>query len=586
MPAGTAGVITQKIMSEQSDALNKIAREKGIAVDGPAPALPGLENDADRPDLPQVKLPRAGRQLRQFAREIGAIVGANGLFRRETTPVTIDPESGRIEDMNAQRLRTYVEDQLVTFEEQYTKKTGLTIIPETMGVDEARGVLECDAFRYPLRKLQRVNFVRLPVMRADGRIELLPKGYDPESGILTKKDCLDYATDWDAERAVLFLKDFFGEFPTVNERALAAHVCAMVAIYGAALMPVGAKRLNFAYRANRPRSGKGLMLQSALVGPCGPFIQIQALADSKEEFRKLLDTEALNGSSYIVFDEVENRLKNRTLNAFLTATIWTGRLMNSQKKFAVPQSSIVFIAGNNIDLSADLAGRFLLVDLYVAEADPQSRPIKHVIDEVYLARDEVRADLLSAMWALVSAWDKAKRTEPDSVYRGFESFSKIYGGIVQNAGFGNPMQSTAAEVDPDYADMLAIVERLAEAVERRAEYEFHQLIDVCRELHAFEWHLEGKMVKCKKAVPTIDADGNEDHEDTVEVDSERFELTPSKKSWFGKLFGDQYGGTKFTLSDGRRVQFGRRGSNRQRRFTIEVLGSDDQAETPIDAESN
>lgn len=561
-------------MSEQSDALNKKAREKGIAVDGPTPALPGLENDADRPDLPMVKLPRGGRQLRYFAKEIGSIIGANGLFRRETVPVTIDPETGRIEDMTAQRLRSYVEDQLVCYEEQFTKKSGVTMIPETMGVDEARGCLECDAFRYPLRKLQRVNAVRLPVMRADGRIELLPKGYDSESQILTMKDCIDYPDDWDIERAKLFFDNFLSEVPFTNPRSKAVHIAATLAVFGASLLPIGAKRLNFAYRANRPRSGKGLFLQSAIVGPCGPFVTIQAISDSKEEFRKILDTEVLNGSPYIVFDEVENRLKNRTLNAFITATVWGGRLMNSQKKFSAPQSSIVFIAGNNIDLSSDLTGRFLLVDLYVAEADAQSRVIKHVIDEVYLSRDEVRSDLLAASWAFMRAWDKASRPAPDSVYRGFETFSNIFGGMTQHAGFGNPLESTAAEVDPDYADMLAVVERLADGVERRAEYEFHQLIDVCRELNAFEWHLEGKMVKAKTKEASIDINGEEIE---VDVESERFELTAAKKSWFGKLFSDQYGGTKFTLGDGRRVQFGRHGTNRQRRYTIEVLGPDDQA---------
>lgn len=559
-------------MSEQSDALNNLARKKGLSIDGPAPALPGLENEADRPDLPHVRLPRGGKQLRQFAKEIGAVVGANGLFRRESTPVTIDPESGRIEDMNAQRLRSYVEDQLVTFEEVYMKKTGMAAIPETMAVDEARGCLECDAFRLPLRKLHRVNSVRLPVMRADGRIELLPKGYDEESGILTMKDCLEYDTTWELDRARRFYDDFLSEVPFKNPRSKSVHLCAALAIFGAALLPKGSKRLNFCYRANQERSGKGLFLQSAIVGPCGPFIEIQAISDSKEEFRKVLDTEALNGSVYLVLDEVENRLRNRTLNAFLTATKWSGRLMNSQKKFAVQQQAIVFITGNNIELSGDLAGRFLLVDLYVSEADPQKRVINHVIDEEYLARDAVRADFLSANWGILSAWLKAGRPEPSSVYRGFETFSKLFGGMIEHAGYGNPLESTAAEVDPDFADMSAVVARLSEGVTKRAEFEFRDIIDVCRELNAFEWHMEGKTKTVKVKVGRDEEFGDNEYEER-----EQFDLTAKNNSWFGKLFSEKYGGSKFTLADGRRVQFGRQGKNRQRRYTIQVLDSESEA---------
>jgi hypothetical protein len=150
-----------------------------LPIDTPSPALPGLEEEAGRPDLPWVQLPRDGVQLRGFSQKIGAIVGANGLFRRELVPVTIDPESGRIEDMDAERFQTYVENQLVPFSQfSAGKRVGLVRQPESMKVGEARACLRSDAFRYPLRRLQRVNQVRLPVIRKDGRMELLPKGYD------------------------------------------------------------------------------------------------------------------------------------------------------------------------------------------------------------------------------------------------------------------------------------------------------------------------------------------------------------------------------------------------------------------------
>jgi hypothetical protein len=193
-----------------------------------------------------------------------------------------------------------------------------------------------------------------------------------------------------------------------------------------------------------------------------------------------------------------------------------------------------------------------------------------VIDEVYLARDDVRADLLAATWAIVREWDKGGRKVPSSVYRGFETFSKIYGGMIEFAGYGTPMASTAGEINQDYADMLAIMERLAAGVTKRAEYEFHDLIEICRELNAFEWHLEGKVMKTKTKVGTDVLLGDQWEE------QERFELTQGKKSWFGKLFSKTYGGSEWTLSDGRRVQFGKRGDNRQRRYTIQLLDTDGQ----------
>ena len=42
----------------------------------------------------------------------------------------------------------------------------------------------------------------------------------------------------------------------------------------------------------------------------------------------------------------------------------------------------------------------------------------------------------------------------------------MFGGVVEAAGFANPLTSTAEEVDPDYADMKAVVELLAREAKR------------------------------------------------------------------------------------------------------------------------
>ena len=58
-------------MSEQADALNRLMRERGI-----------IHDDPDAP-LPFVALPTGGVQILEFARNVGSIIGKNGVFRRE-----------------------------------------------------------------------------------------------------------------------------------------------------------------------------------------------------------------------------------------------------------------------------------------------------------------------------------------------------------------------------------------------------------------------------------------------------------------------------------------------------------------------
>lgn len=126
-------------MSDQSDAFNRLAIERGIITAPPA-------------ELPKIPLPRNGVLISDFARQVGKVVGANGLFRRDSTPVTINPENGRIEAMGADRLRSYVESHLQPVIDRAGWK-----MPASMTRTEAKGVLTADEFRYPLRKLRRVH---------------------------------------------------------------------------------------------------------------------------------------------------------------------------------------------------------------------------------------------------------------------------------------------------------------------------------------------------------------------------------------------------------------------------------------------
>ncbi|PAW76833.1 MAG: hypothetical protein B9S32_13930 [Verrucomicrobia bacterium Tous-C9LFEB] len=498
--------------------------------------------------------------------------------------MTVNRETGRVEEMDPYRFRSYVEDHMVCFVKKWKdEESGKDkYLVKTMGVDIARSTLASDVFRYQQRRLQRVNQVRLPVMRKDGRIELLPEGYDEESETLTVKSGIDYNEEMTLEEAKAIIDDLLKEFPfgdwkadneenraanTVGQsRSKAVSVAAMLSVFGAGLQSLTARRLNFIYTANSVGSGKTLLGQVAIVPVIGSS-NVQVIPDSKEEFRKVLDTEALNASPVIFFDEVDGFVKYPMLNAFMTAPIWTGRLMNSQKKFTAPKVSTVFLAGNNLDTSPDIARRSLRANLYVEEANVQDREIKKVIDDEYLARPDVRKQILSALWAMVKSWDQKRRPAPPRVQRGYEPWSFIFGGIVYHAGFGDALEQPSQEEagDPEIADMNALVAALASAnIEKgtnHGEFEFSEIVDCARSINAFEYIMDGREQKDKESGEVW------------------FEMTSKARSVFGKLLGGKFGGRVFMVKvkNGEesvltRVRFGVRGKNRQRRYAVTIGG--------------
>ena len=64
-----------------------------------------------------------------------------------------------------------------------------------------------------LPEVERVNEVRLPVVRASGKVELLSEGYDKESKILTVYDSPRYSTEMPVTEARAFMDGLFERFP-------------------------------------------------------------------------------------------------------------------------------------------------------------------------------------------------------------------------------------------------------------------------------------------------------------------------------------------------------------------------------------
>jgi hypothetical protein len=548
-------------MSEQSDALNKFARDrlgaKADASAGGAPHLTVLGDQAateTEPQITWVRLPADGYQLSEFAREVGRIAKTNGVFRRDRIPVTVDYESGDIVEMSAERFRTYVERQMVTYKFKNLGDDGQIKVRSTMGVEVARGVLSADCFVEQQRALDRVNHVRMPAMREDGRIELLPEGYDESTRTFTMHSdvMIDEAMPLDRAREVLdaLLSEFpFGDWEDGKSRSKAVALAAMMGVYGAGLQELSAKRMNFVYTANSQGSGKTLLAQIAVV-PVWGKARIQSRPDNREEMRKVLDTAVANAAPYVFFDDLEGNLKDNTLNAFMTASVWSGRVLGTQRQFAAPKMAMCFLTGNNLTLSTDIARRTLLCELYVEESDPQARTVKKVIDEHWLDRVDVRKDLLSAMWSVIRHWDLAGRPACSRVLRGYEEWSRIFGGIVEWMGWGNALEPAKTENagDTEWVDMQELVRNLVldMGTEKAKEYDFSELLDCSRETECFSWLIEGKL--------------NKDNE---------FEATAKCRSALGKLWSGKYGGRVFVVN-GQRVRFGVRGRNRGRKYRIEI----------------
>jgi hypothetical protein len=536
----------------------------------------GGEGDGDEfGGLPWIELPGVGLRITTFAHELGNAMANKPVFRRGKNPVTVDQESGMVEAITPDEFRTIAEQYAVTYKLKEVMRTEVDAKgkeyrkrdyenePTTMPKDVASAVLRSNEFIYALRPIDRVNYVRMPVVQADGQPVLLPEGYDEGSKTFTMKSPIKINENLTPEEGQEIIKGYIAEFPFTDGRSKAVAVAGMVAIFVSQMQELTASRMCFVNRSNVEGAGKSLCAAVAL-SPAYGLVKGQPLSD-RQELRKLLDATAQAGLPYIFLDNLTGYVASELLDSYLTTPIWTGRLLGTPKIFEAPANAMLFITGNGITLSPDIARRSLVCNLHVEEADPDARQPKRVMTPQFLARPAVRGDFLSALWAMVRGWVAKGKPGGSRKIRSFEEWCEIVGGIVLCNGFGDALEKPSDDetANTKEVDKRLVVEKLVSCFPENArtcEFKFEEIIDLCREHILFEWAIEGKVVKERERLD------NGDYET-----SERFECTKATVSKMGKIFGEEMAGQKYRLKDGRRVQFGKRGKQRHRRYVLELL---------------
>jgi len=581
-------------VSEQSDLTNALLREKGILPpDDPSRQAEAIPPEESTPELPKIRHVGRNVGVNQFARQLGAVMCTNGVFLRGDVPVVLDKKRARLKELTARAFRSYAENHAYLYKPEKSGEEWIEV-KYPMPKDVAGDVLGSFDFLDQQRHAWRVNPVPAPILRADGRIELLKEGFDYESEILTMPahPPFEYRLMPVEEVRTFFVnltKDFsFAERNPSSglSRSLAVHIAAMLTPFVMGLMPRKALIPMFIYTANMQGSGKSLLSKMALYASFGSASALPFGKD-EEELRKLLDTEALANSPFIFFDNVKRTLSSALLDQWLTQTSWKGRRMGGQVAFEVDKQGVVYISSNHAETDKDSTRRALFCELFLEDADISGRKFDLLIDDDYLIRHDVRTDMLSALWSMVVHWDRQKRPKGPTQLGSFERWSEIVGGIVVAAGFGDPLEraETIVAGDTDTKDLKTLVgilaARLTEKVaeERRAaeaaaeealevgkpvpaalseeelksmEFEFDEIIDLCRAHDLFVKRIDGKL--------KVDKDSKE----------ETFELTRSSRIQLGKLFQKE-SGKKWIIPSAGKVRFGRRGSKNWRSFFVDLV---------------
>jgi hypothetical protein len=445
----------------------------------------GIESEPLKPNRIQnalnnarskILLPGDDRPMSEVAVELGKHL-ADRLYNHNGEIVALQGDVLRRVD--PQTFRTLSEKTVVCLRERSTDK-GPKRVAATMTADESRAILKSPQFSEQLHHIARVNTIRLPTIRKDGRIELLPEGYDGATQTLTFMSAV-YADDLRFESGIKTIRDLFSEFEFADHgRSLAVAVAGLVGLYAAQLVPEGELRPAFTYNKNAEGAGGTTCAACAIVPVLG-YLPTGVKPRDEDEMRKMLSTTIREGRTALLLDNLKGRLDSGTLEAFVTGPTWKDRLLGSNESIEGSNNVTVFVTANGLTVTPDWRRRSLFVELHLSQERAEDKVFRHPLSVPFLL--SIRSEILAACWALVKNWDTKRRPEPSRSHSAFPTWAKIIGGIVESAGFDCPLATgeVSTVADEDGAAMRSLVE----AMELEKSYTSQELAELCREREVF-----------------------------------------------------------------------------------------------------
>jgi hypothetical protein len=244
-----------------------------------------------------------------------------------------------------------------------------------------------------------------PLLRDDGTV-LSEPGYDEPTGLyLTERIRMEnMAPNPSRDQAIACyaeLAEVFQDFPLPNPHHLSACIAGI-------LTPIARYAFEdcapmFIVDANVRGAGKGLLTDViALIASGHPMARMPETGDTEED-RKRITSIAMEGDRFVLLDNITKKLGNAALDAALTSTEWTDRLMGTQKMVSVPLLACWYVTGNNVQLRGDTARRALHIRLESNWERPEERQDFHHADLRKWVRRN-RGRLLGAALTILQAY--------------------------------------------------------------------------------------------------------------------------------------------------------------------------------------
>jgi hypothetical protein len=202
----------------------------------------------------------------------------------------------------------------------------------------------------------------------------------------------------------------------------------------------------FCYLGNRERAGKdycanitGLVLEGIKLEEPPISSGEYNASGANEELRKKLMSALMAGKKRLHFANNKGRLNNAVLEAFITSSTHSDRILGQNKTPNFDNEIDISISGNvGMTFTADLLNRSRFINLFLDIENANLRDFK--TPNLHKWVMDNRNDIISAIYSLIKNWFNHDMPKGSIKFASFPEWAEICGGIMECAGLGNPCE--------------------------------------------------------------------------------------------------------------------------------------------------
>ena len=411
---------------------------------------PGTTNATGRP---RIILPALGRSNSEFGKELGGYIApALDLFRFSSNVVEIAtvPAADNKGAIPGHMISTIRPTELVTAVER-TVETGVlreddagdeVFIPKSMSEADARITLVSGVFTDALPRIRRVLDVPVPHFSDDGKIIYPNPGYDERFGTWLNPHAPKLKTMGHSEAIRWLLDDLFGlpeqgGFWWHDEQARVHALARFITPFCRGLM--GWKRTPlWIFDGNREGCGKDTCADLTHVAYTGRSIVCAPLSkECDDEMRKRITSALMAGSRFFHLANMKGHVRYASLEAATdNSGVWEDRRLGVSETITLPNETEFSFSANNATWEPDIERRCRRIRLRFTAEEINSHRYRYPDIKGWVRQH--RAELLSAVAALVNEWVRQGCPPGPSPFTSFPEWGQVVGGILHCAGLPDP----------------------------------------------------------------------------------------------------------------------------------------------------